>query len=336
MSQFREDNRQRQLKPGVESWFFRGVAPDSPTAIWVKFTTLLRADGNHVAEVWCSVFEAENCVGAKETFALQRATLAPNGQELKVGRSSAEFGNAGGSLRGEVAQGITLAWDLRFEVVQDLGQPLCMLPTRRLVDAPIPRNKLLTPGPVLRFSGNIRVGERQIEVQNWLGSQGHNWGAAHAAKYAWGQAIFTDSAGEPHTYVEGASGEIKIGSWQSPQLSMLVVRRLNLGRLEEYRFDRLVDLWRQDGRIDFPTWTLKMRGAQGHALLTLEAMPERMVCLGYYNPDGSLAYCLNSKTARARLVVNPRGADGFECSSEHVGALEFLQPSPEPRVQPVI
>ena len=51
-----------------------------------------------------------------------------------------------------------------------------------------------------------------------------------------------------------------------------------------------------------------------------------MVCLGYFNPDGRLSYCLNSKLAHVRLEVEPRHGDAFVLTSEHGGALEFLVP----------
>ena len=64
--------------------------------------------------------------------------------------------------------------------------------------------------------------------------------------------------------------------------------------------------------------------------------PAAMVCLGYDNPARPRSYCLNSKTAAVRLRVEPRGAAAYELSSPNGGALEFLQPTPEPQVQPVV
>jgi hypothetical protein len=68
----------------------------------------------------------------------------------------------------------------------------------------------------------------------------------------------------------------------------------------------------------------------------MQAQPDHMVCLGYDNPGGNRSHCLNSKTARVTLRVDPSNGDGFECVSENGGALEFLQPDEEPRVQPVV
>ena len=207
-----------------------------------------------------------------------------------------------------------------------------MLPTRKLIDAAIPKNKLLTPSPVLRFSGSVHWDGEEWEVENWLGMQGHNWGPAHSPEYAWGQCIFTDSEGEPFCVVEGASGRIKVGPLTSPILGLMTIRRGD----RTYRFDRLVDLWNQNANIQFPDWTLRMQGADGEAFLSMRASPTNMVCLGYENPNGQLSHCLNSKLATVSLRVNPINEDAFECRSNHGGALEFLQSEPVPQLPEVI
>ena len=79
-----------------------------------------------------------------------------------------------------------------------------------------------------------------------------------------------------------------------------------------------------------------MRGKAGEALLSMDAHPSEMVCLGYANPDGQTRYCLNSKLARVRLQVNPTRSSGFTCTSEHGGALEFLRTTPDVRLGEVI
>jgi hypothetical protein len=113
---------------------------------------------------------------------------------------------------------------------------------------------------------------------------------------------------------------------------MLVVRRGD----EEYRFDRILDLWRQRPGLAFPRWTLGMRGRAGTAHLEMTGNPRAMVCLGYDNPARARSYCLNSKTAAVRLEVRPRRGAAFELTSPYGGALEFLRPEQVPEVQPVV
>lgn len=334
MSKLTDNSPRRVGHHGVESWFFRANAPDEPNALWLKATTLGSDDGTHVAEAWCSVFEGDDTLGLKTTTPLEEASFVGEPMTAMVADCEFRLDPRDGVLRGAIdSHRGNLSWDLAFRRVDGaLGDPVCLLPTRRLVDAKLPKNKLLTPMPTLTFDGMVVRDGREIVVDGWIGSQGHNWGAAHAVEYAWGQCVFLDAQGSPFCFVEGATGRIEVAGRTSPRLSMLTIRRG--GR--EYRFDRLVDLWRQDARIDFPTWELRMTGRDGEAVIRIDAAPERMVCLGYYNPGGELSYCLNSKTAAVTLRVNPVNEDGFECFSPHGGALEFLQQTPEPTVQPVV
>jgi len=131
---------------------------------------------------------------------------------------------------------------------------------------------------------------------------------------------------------EGFSGRVRIAGLTSPVFSALVVRRGE----QVFRFDGVFDRWRQrSGREDL-SWSLRIRGRAGDAMIRMTAEPSQVVCLGYRNPSGSLAYCLNTKLARVVLRVNPVNEAGFECSSLHGGALEFLQPTPDPRLPDVV
>ncbi len=79
-----------------------------------------------------------------------------------------------------------------------------------------------------------------------------------------------------------------------------------------------------------------MRGRRGRARLEMIGSPAAMVCLGYDNPARRRSYCLNSKTARVRLEVEPEDGAPFTLASEHGGALEFLRPDEVAAVQPVV
>ena len=334
---FASDNRPRYT-PGtdhVESWFFRANHPTEPKALWLKATLLGRRRGPSVAEVWCSLFDGgpPRARGAKVTVPVEEAEFSGSPLGIEIAESRFRLEADGGSARG-AAGGFT--WDLRWRrppgAPAPLTEPLCLLPFRRLIDAPLPKNKLLTPAPALQFSGTVTWDGETWEVDRWLGMQGHNWGAAHSPQYAWGQCNFTNAQGAPFASVEAASGRIVVAGQTTPLLALMTIRRGN----QAYRFDRLLDLWNQKAKIDFPRWSLRMRGPDGEAALTMEARPERMVCLGYENPDGRLSHCLNSKLARVHLRVNPVNDDGFECTSDHGGALEFLQPDPPPQIAEVV
>jgi hypothetical protein len=312
----------------VESWFVRANHPREPKALWLKATVLRRRDGSAIAQAWMSVFDGPDTQAWCEDVPLDEASYDEGA--FRVGPLELDLTSSGGESRGSMDGAVS--WDLAFERVEGLlGEPLSIMPAA-LREARLPRNKLVSPVPCAIFSGTLTWGDRTWELADWVGMQGHNWGAAHSPEYAWGHAVFLDTHdGAPVAVMEAASGRVAIGPVTTPLVSMLTIRRD--GR--ELRFDRVIDLWRQHPRIDFPAWTLRMRGHDGVAALTMTGTPEQMVCLNYQNPAGPSRFCLNSKTAAVRLSVTPRNGNAFQVVSPHGGALEFLCPEPIDSVQPV-
>jgi hypothetical protein len=330
---FTEDNAFRftpDVKNGhVESYFLRANHPTERKAVWLKATILAPLDGPAVAEAWCCTFDGDagRVWGKRVTVPAAEATF---GDEIDVGGCRLKLGLDEGSAVGTLGD---RSWDLKWRPVAGaLGAPLFIPFSRKLIEAPFPKSKLVTPSPALRFSGTMRWGDETVDLDGWTGMQGHNWGNQHAHTYAWGQCVFLDGDGEPYCMAEGFSARILIGSWLTPVLSGLTVR--HGGRA--YRFSRLVDLWRQRAEMGASSWSLRMRGSDGEAMLSMRARPEDVACLGYTNPDGHLSYCLNSKMAATTLRVNPVNGDAFECHSPHGGALEFLQRDPDPRYPDVV
>lgn len=331
--------------PGhVESWFLRANSPDHRQAIWLKATVLVPASADArakpCARVWAVYFdsqESERAVTAEHnTVPLSEAKFTIDSQASAVvtpGASwvtsaqsplSIQIGDCGfalskdGSAAGSTA---SLGWDLRFCAPDsELAAPLSLLPYDRLITMGFPRSKPLTPYPLLRFEGEISHRGRMIDLTGWSGMQGHNWGREHAWEYVWGQSLFTDGSGAVHAMVEAFTARVRLGGRLLPAMSSMVVRRGD----ETFRFDGLFDFWRQDAETKDLAWALRLKGSGGQAQLIMRARPEEVACLGYEEPDGSTAYCLNSKLSHVELRVNPRNGDSFTCVSEHGGALELL------------
>jgi hypothetical protein len=308
----------------VESWFWRANHPTERRAFWLKATVLVADDGTRTADAWCTVFQPGAAFGVRSTVPLSEASFAAP-LDLRV--SGCEFGRE--SLTGSLSnQDHAVSWDLRLRPLGGpMGGALCLFPSTRLLDGPLPANKAVTPVAAATLSGHHVVGGERWRVDAWPGMRGHNWGPGHAERYAWGHALFLGSDGAPHTLVEGVSARLRVAGRLTPWISGLVVRR----GAREYRFDRIVDLWRQRPAVGDLDWALRIRGRDGEALLSMAADASEVACLGYGNPDGALRYCLNSKLAEVRLRVNPRDDDGFECHSPHGGALEFLRHDADPR-----
>lgn len=311
--------------PGaVESWFLRANHPTERRAIWLKATVLRPLTGPAIAEAWCVVFGPGSARGAKDTVPLDSADFS-----MPITIANTVFDLQEGQLHGQVKD---LAWKLALTRHADpVGAPLSLY-SDRLLHGPFPKNKVLTPAPALTFRGSITIGDERIEVDDWLGMQGHNWQPAHSPAYAWAQCSFSDEDNSPHTIVEAAAGKVKVGAITTPTLGAMVIRRGD----QEYRFGPLMKRLRLRSTRQDLVWTARFRGRDGTASVRFEARPEEVACLGYANPDGRLAYCLNSKLASASLRVNPSDGPAFACESAHGAALEFLQPTFDPRFGDVI
>lgn len=307
------DNARRHAGPGhVESWFVRANHPSRPLALWLKITILAPVDGEPVAEAWLVAFDGENDQhhGWRETVPLDSASFEPDARAagLRLGEGGAEGGV--GPARVQLSFASQMA-------------PLCLLPSRRLIDGPFPKSKLLTPMPWLRVSGWLELPGARWELADWEGMQGHNWGKEHAFEYAWGQCVFP---GDTPAMVEAFTARVRIAGMTTPRLSALVVRHGE----REYRFDRLFDPWRQEATIGPRRWTLRLRGRDGEARLRMDAADRPIACLGYKNPDGRMSYCFNSKLADTLLEIRPKDGPELHFTSPHGGALEFLRGEPEP------
>jgi hypothetical protein len=315
----------------VESFFLRANHPFEPRALWLKATVLVPDSGEAIAEAWCASFGPAGCSALKQTIPLADAIFAGGGSvgtpvHIEIGGCTWDLTPDGGAVRGELGD---TRWDLAFTAASGIGRPMWPYPSRRMVTGPLPRLKLITPLPVLSFAGAVDG----TPIASWTGSQGHNWGRAHGREYAWGQVVFPEAGGSPTVFAEGFTGSVRIAGITTPLLSSLVVRRGD----REYRFDQVFKPWRQRARIAGTRgdvrerrWDLAVSGKDGRASIAIEVDEARMVCLGYRDPSGELAFCLNSKLARARLAVEPTDGEPFTCETEHGAALELLRRTPDP------
>ncbi len=323
----------------VESYFLRANHPSKRLAIWLKATLFHEQQNETRADVWCTFFDGESAtprIWAQKVSVPYAKALFSRPNNLEVGPAKFSF-EEGGVCSGELpgnddsARG-PCSW--RFTLALEhssLAKPSCILPHTALLSAPLPKFKLVTPMPLLRIQGSIDVFGETFELNHWRGMQGHNWGSEHSFEYAWGQAHFSDRDADDNIIcsVEAFSAKLRLLGRVTPFLSALVVRHGGL----EYRFDKLVDLWRQKPQVDHDalSWTLRMRGSDGEAQLKMQARPEEMVCLGYPNPGGRLSYCMNSKLAKVELRVNPDTGTGFAYTTDHGGAFELLRDTPDSR-----
>ena len=63
--------------------------------------------------------------------------------------------------------------------------------------------------PNAHYSGRLLVGNQEVDISDWIGSQNHNWGKRHTDHYAWGQVAGFDN--NPDAFLELSTARIRSG-----------------------------------------------------------------------------------------------------------------------------
>lgn len=309
-----------------ESWFQRANDPSGTRAFWIRYTIFSPAGRpeDAVGELWAIAFdrEAKRIVAVKEVKPIARCVFAPDKLEVAIGAATLDDG----SLRGSAAANDhRITWDLRYQGGQD---PILLLP-ERLYGAPIPRAKALVGRPLARFSGTLTVDETPLAIDDWVGSQNHNWGSRHTDRYAWGQVAGFEE--EPDAFLECSTARLRIGPLWTPWMSPVVLRL----RGETLGFNGLPRAIRAKGHYNLYDWRIETKGDAGALELHLHAEPSDFVALRYDNPPGGSKICLNSKLARCELTLRRAGKPALNLHSTRA-AFEIVDDTAPPGVRPVV
>ena len=167
-----------------ESFFQRANHPSRPLAFWIRYTLFSPRDHpeDAVGELWAIYFNGEtgDHVVVKQAVPLSDCTFSRSAFMVQVAGASLEPGQLQGTVSMEAA---SISWDL---VYQSAEAPLLLLPLR-LYHTRLPAAKSVVGAPLATFQGKLVVNGESITVDQWVGSQNHNWGAKHTDQYAWGQ-----------------------------------------------------------------------------------------------------------------------------------------------------
>jgi hypothetical protein len=200
-----------------ESFYVKAADPQGGRALWLRHTHHKRPGEPGTAALWLTLFDAEapGPRAAKATFPASELSAPADAYVSLDGATLAP-----GRARGEVSTPeLTANWELAF---RDLAGPLHHLPYERLYRAPLPRTKFLSPHPAAVFDGTVTLGGDRLELHDWPGMIGHNWGAEHAERWVWIQASRLD--GQPDAYLDIAAGRIKLGPLTTPWVANGMLR----------------------------------------------------------------------------------------------------------------
>ncbi len=300
-----------------ESWFQRANHPTQALAFWIRYTVFVPADGSRPAlgELWAIFFDGEEIVARKAEVPLAECRFSRSTIDVRIGESTLDLERCDGSIE-------DVRWSLRYE---SPAPPMLLLP-ERLYAAGFPKAKLLVGSPMAQYSGTISIGEREIPIDGWVGSQNHNWGSRHTDRYAWGQVAGFDDA--PEVFLDAATARLRFGPLWTPPLTIASVR---IGDRVIQRVGMLQAVRAKAAMNDF-RWTFRTADANTSIEATFEASAKHFVALRYLNPPAGHKACLNSKLASCELQVRAPGMDTLRCSTQHRAAFELLQDQTPPQL----
>ncbi|MGA7324677.1 MAG: hypothetical protein WBX25_09395 [Rhodomicrobium sp.] len=309
-----------QRKGHYESWFLRANHPARDEAFWIRYTIFSprgRPD-DAIGELWAihSGGETGKVRAAKSEIPAGDCYFAPRGLDIRIGSATLKSGK----LCGEARRPHNIRWNLDY---RDGGPPMLFLP-EKLYEAAFPKAKALSQRPHVVFTGTLEIDGENITINNWVGSENHNWGSKHTDTYAWGQVVGFDNA--PDAFLECATVRLRFGPLWSPPLTMAVLRIDGL----DYKVNSLVRAFRAIGRWGWKDgafdWRFDARDDKAGTRICghLQAKGADFVGLTYYNPPGGSHTCLNSKIAACEVTLERAHRPPLTLATRHRAAFEIL------------
>jgi hypothetical protein len=290
-----------------ESFYLRAVSPREPVGVWIRHTVHKAPGRRATGSVWCTVFDARRGRPFMHKLTSERLR-APEGSWIAVDDSAIGPGRADGRC-GDARW--SLGWSGR-------DAELAHLSPSWLYRAPLPRTKLTSPAPTAVFDGVVALaGRDDLQLAQWPGMVGHNWGSEHAERWIWLHGIGFD--GEPDAWLDVALGRVRVGGRLTPWVANGALssqgRRHRLGGLAARGLQV---------RESAAGCSLTLPGEKGLRVEVRAEVPgDAAAGWRYANPDGGAHDVVNCSIAAIELTVSPRDGAARTLRSDHAGAYEL-------------
>ena len=307
-----------------ESFYVKASDPERPRGVWIRYTVFKRPGEAPVGSVWCTLWP-DGAAPAARKLTVAAADLGAGGDDyIRVAASRLAPGVVAGSA-GDAG------WDLRFA---DAAAPFAYLPRAWMYRARVPKTKALAMHPTATFRGRVQIGEEALEVDDWPGMVGHNWGTEHAERWVWLHAA--GFAGAPDAWFDATIGRVRVGRavlpWIANGCLCLDGERHRLGGPGRIR-GTTVRAAPSECAFTLPGASAIVRGRAAAPLTAVAGWR-------YADPGGGEHLTANCSVARLRLEVDRPGqsAIGLEIpagAAYELGAREepagvTIQPFPDP------
>jgi len=266
-----------------------------------------------LGELWAIYFDGEagTTTAIKQVMPIEECAFSERSLDHRVGTATLTSEKLLGQAEG---QGHIIDWNLRYKS----PDPYLLLLPERLYTAPFPKAKSLVGSPLAKYTGTLVVDGTEVAIDNWIGSQNHNWGSKHTDKYAWGQVAGFDD--EPDAFLEIATARVRLGPVWTPWMTVMVLRIDG----EELRLNSIPQSIRAKARYDYFCWNFESSSRKLSISGSIAAPIESFVGLPYSNPPGGEKTCLNTKLASCNLTLRRKGRPPRSLNTQHRAAFEIL------------
>jgi len=294
-----------------ESFYIKACRPGGGQGIWIRHTVHKRPGEGPKASVWFTFFDADAAGPRATKLTVPSAQLtSPPGSWIRVAEAEIGPGSAAGAIETEA---LSASWQLDFDGDAD---PCRYLPADWLYEAPVPRTKFEAPFPDARFKGSVRIDGEEIEVADWPGMIGHNWGTEHAERWVWLEGT---GFGDDGTYFDAGAARIKLGPVRSPWIAAgMLVLDGEAHRLGGFGKIRSAKVSETSTSCEFvlPGKDLEVRG-------WIAAPAKDFVGWVYADPKGPEHNVVNCSIADLELMIERKGHSTRRLSLAGGGAYEF-------------
>lgn len=258
--------------------------------------------------------EIGQIVSVKKEVDYAKCSFSKYGLDVQIAdQAFLKPGQSGGGIKQSQE---SIEWDLSYSTNE---KPLKLLPNN-LYKYKSPKAKALVASPLATFNGSITVNSKQYKIDQWVGSDNHNWGSKHTDEYAWGQVAGFDN--DQSAFLECATARIKIGPFKTPWITTLVLRYNG----KEIAINSIWQGIKAKSSYNFYEWHFESKKNNVLIKGVIRADKQDFVRLKYYNPPGGNSICHNSKIASCKIIVKEQGQPEQVLITKHRAAFEILAP----------
>jgi hypothetical protein len=270
-----------------ESFYLKACHPEGGLGAWIRYTVHKRPGAAPNGFTWFTLFDRTRGIAASKAEFASPST----GWDHYITMDGCRF--APGHVVGRARSSqLDAAWDLSFVGGEP---PVWHLPRAWMYRAAFPRTKVLSPYPHVRFSGWIEAADRRIEVTDWPGMVGHNWGSEHARRAIWLHG--TNFNGSRDAWLDVAIARVGLGPVTTPWIANGVLcldgDRHRLGGVRPTRVEATPEGCR-----------FRIAGAGVSLDGTVRGRPEDFVGWIYAQPSGDERQTVHCSIADMHLTIS--------------------------------